>query len=137
MHEDGAVANAFESPPVEAGSSSVAFGRDRWEFPEVFPEIQGRPMANARKQAVATYRKRMRRRGLVRVEVHVRKEDAPLVRGVAGALADPAQAPQARAMLRERFGPRPGQGLKALLAGAPLEGIDLERSRDRGRTVRL
>ena len=56
---------------------------------------------------------------------------------VAGALADPHQASDARALLRERFGPPAPKGLKALLANAPLEGIDLDRSRDTGRTFVL
>jgi hypothetical protein len=94
-------------------------------------------MANAGKQAVSNYRKRLRRQGLVRVEVQVRKEDAPLVRGVAGALADPAQAAAARSLLRARFGGSSATGLKDLLAGAPLDGIDLRRRRDRGRPVKL
>jgi len=94
-------------------------------------------MPKARKTAVAIYRRRMRRQGLVRVEVQVRKEDAPLVRTVAGALADPAQAAGTRALLRERFAPREARGLKALLADAPLDGIDLERVRDTGRPVEL
>jgi hypothetical protein len=39
--------------------------------------------------------------------------------------------------LRERFGAFPARGLKALLAAAPLEGIDLTRERDVGRDVAL
>lgn len=42
--------------------------------------------------AVAEHRRRLRGRGLRRVEVQVRGEDAPLVRAVAAALADPARA---------------------------------------------
>jgi hypothetical protein len=79
----------------------------------------------------------MKRRGLVRVEVQVRREDASLVRSVAGALTDPAYAVEARAMLRERFAARDVKGLKALLADAPLEGVDLERIRDTGRVIDL
>lgn len=91
-------------------------------------------MAETRKKGIASHRRRMRERGFVRIEVQVRKEDAALVRQVAGALADPHQAPDARALLRERFAPPAAKGLKELLAKAPLEGIDLERSRDPGRT---
>jgi hypothetical protein len=90
-------------------------------------------MPKTRKTAVANYRRRMRRQGLVRVEVQVRKEDASLLRTVAGALADLAQAAETRALLRERFPSHSVEGLKALLAGAPLDGIDLERVRDTGR----
>lgn len=94
-------------------------------------------MPKTGKTAVAIYRRRMRRRGLVRVEVQARKEDAPLLRALAGALADPEQAAETRSLLRERFASREIKGLKALLADAPLEGIDLERNRDTGRTADL
>jgi len=61
----------------------------------------------------------------------------PLVRDVATALGDPARESETRAILRERIvTPRSG-GLKALLASAPLEGIDLDRPRDFGRDVSL
>jgi hypothetical protein len=79
----------------------------------------------------------MKRVGLVRVEVNVRKQDAPLVRRVAKALGDPVRGKEARAILRRRFAPLPSENLKALLAAAPLEGVDLERSRDVGRKIDL
>jgi hypothetical protein len=89
------------------------------------------------KSAVSRHRERRKRQGFVRVEVRVRKEDAPLLRSVAGALTDPARAGETRALLRQRFTRPTTKSLKALLAGAPLEGIDLERSRDPGRDVEL
>jgi hypothetical protein len=79
----------------------------------------------------------MKARGVVRVEVQVRKEDAGLVRSVAKALVDPAREAQARALLRQRFAEPLAKGLKALLAAAPLDGIDFERSRDIGRPIGL
>jgi hypothetical protein len=86
---------------------------------------------------VTRWRKRRQRQGFVRVELQVRKEDAALVREVAAALGDPARESETRAFLRETIAtPRTG-GLKALLSAAPLEGIDLERPRDRGRDVSL
>tara|TARA_Y100000294_G_scaffold153986_1_gene153290 strand:- start:1330 stop:1614 length:285 start_codon:yes stop_codon:yes gene_type:complete len=94
-------------------------------------------MAGTRKTAVSNYRRRMRRQGMVRVEVKVRKEDVALVRSVARALTDPAHEAEARAALRQRFVEPRAKGLKALLAAAPLEGIDLERSGDTGRAVDL
>jgi hypothetical protein len=54
---------------------------------------------------------------------------------VSGALADPRQSSEARTRLREHFGPPAAKGLKALLADAPLEGIDLDRSCDTGRIL--
>ncbi|HKM99414.1 MAG TPA: hypothetical protein VJX23_02775 [Candidatus Binataceae bacterium] len=79
----------------------------------------------------------MERQGFVRIEVNVRKEDASLVRRVASALSDPSRQAEARLLLRQRFVEPPKVGLKALLASAPLDGINLERNRDLGRDVNL
>ena len=88
-------------------------------------------------KAVTNYRRRMKRQGIFRVEVHVRKDDVLLVRSVAQALCDPEHATDVRALLRDGLGARKSKGLKALLAAAPLEGIDLSRARDLGRDVDL
>lgn len=87
--------------------------------------------------ALAAHRRRLRDRGLQRLEVVVATEDAPLLRAVSAALADPARVAEARALLRSRFAPAPARSLKALLAEAPLEGIDLTRARDTGRDTAL
>ncbi len=89
------------------------------------------------RSAVAEHRKRLRSRGLQRVEMQVHGEDAPLLRAVAAALADPDRATEVRAVLRARFAPAPVRSLKELLAAAPLDGIDLDRPRDSGRIVDL
>lgn len=94
-------------------------------------------MSNPKRKALSAYRRRLRRQGVVRLEVQVRKDDAPLVRGVVKALGDPEREAEARALLRERFGAGKPAGLKALLASAPLDGIDLTRERDVGRDVAL
>jgi hypothetical protein len=94
-------------------------------------------MSPARSNAVSAYRRRLKRKGAVRLEVNVRSDDVALIKGVVRALADPAQEAEARALLRERFGGAQARGLKALLAAAPLEGIDLTRDRDFGRHVKL
>lgn len=94
-------------------------------------------MPSTPRKALAAYRRRLKRQGVVRLEVHVRKGDAALVRGVVRALADPDREAETRAVLRERFGAGKAKGLKALLAAAPLEGIDLRRERDLGRDVEL
>ncbi len=73
---------------------------------------------------------------MVRVEVQVAKNDATLIRAVASALTDPSNAPELRALLRERLGHSP-KGLKMLLESAPLEGIRIDRPRDRGRHITL
>ena len=94
-------------------------------------------MAGRAKSPLASRRARMERRGFVRVEVNVRKEDAGLVRQVAAALSDPARQTETRQLLRRRFAQPSPVSLKALLASAPLDGIDLERSQDLGRDVDL
>jgi hypothetical protein len=94
-------------------------------------------MAGRAKSSLGNHRARMQRRGFVRVEVNVRKEDAGLVRQVAAALSNPAHQAEARKLLRRRYAPSPSVSLKALLASAPLDGIDLERGRDPGRDVDL
>jgi hypothetical protein len=94
-------------------------------------------MSSAQKKTLSAYRRRRKRRGVMRLEVHVRKDDASLIRGVAKALSDPARATEARALLRERFGAIQAKGLKELLRAAPVEGIDLSRERDLGRDLAL
>ncbi|TMJ53955.1 MAG: hypothetical protein E6G85_07090 [Alphaproteobacteria bacterium] len=94
-------------------------------------------MANKAKSPLRNHRARMERRGFVRVEVNVRKEDASLVRRVASALSDPSRQAEARKILRQRFAEPPKVSLKTLLASAPLDGIDLDRSREFGREVDL
>jgi hypothetical protein len=93
-------------------------------------------MPKPQKKTLSAHRRRQKQRGITRLEVHVRKDDVSLIRGVAKALSDPARATEARALLRERFGAQ-ATGLKQLLAAAPLEGIDLTRERDLGRDVVL
>jgi hypothetical protein len=78
----------------------------------------------------------MKQIGRVRVEVHIRKEDADLIRIVARALADPLHHAETRALLK-RLPARKPVGLKALLAAAPLDGIDLDRAPDKGREIDL
>ncbi len=94
-------------------------------------------MTGQEKSALTNHRARMERRGFVRVEVNVRREDASLVRRVVAALADPARHAETLMFLQQRFVEPSKVGLKALLASAPLDGIDLDRSRDLGRDVDL
>jgi hypothetical protein len=94
-------------------------------------------MASRAKSSLISHRARMAHRGLVRVEVNVSKDDASLVRHVAAALSDPARQSAARTLLRQRFLEPPAVSLKELLASAPLDGIELDRSRDLGRDVDL
>lgn len=94
-------------------------------------------MAKTDPSPVTAWRQRRQRQGFVRVEVQVRREDAGLVRDVASALGDPAREAETRSILRERISPVRAIGLKALLAAAPLDGIDLDRPRDFGRATAL
>jgi hypothetical protein len=94
-------------------------------------------MTTASKTPLDSFRLRQKRQGLVRVELQVRKEDAALVRGVAKALVDPAREAEARSLLTARFVTPVAIGLKALLASAPLDGIELDRAHDLGRPVDL
>jgi hypothetical protein len=105
-------------------------------FPVRFPEIWSARMSKP-KSSLATHRARMAQQGFVRVEVNVRKEDASLVRHVASALSDPSRQAETRRLLQQRFAAPPQRGLKALLAAAPLDGIDLDRSSAAGRDVDL
>jgi hypothetical protein len=79
----------------------------------------------------------MKSLGLVRVEVQVRREYAALLRRVAHALSDPNLEAETSSLLRVKFPEEPAVDLKALLASAPLEGVDLTRPRDLGREVDL
>ena len=94
-------------------------------------------MASRAKSSLASHRARMARRGFVRVEVSVNKDDASLVRQVAAALTDPARQAAARVLLRQRFVEPPKVSLKALLESAPVDGINLDRGPDLGREVDL
>jgi hypothetical protein len=94
-------------------------------------------MVAAQRKAVANYRKRLKRKGLTRLEVRVRKDDVPLLRDVVQALSDPERERETRALLRERLAATRPKGLKTLLASAPVEGIDLTREQDLGRDVNL
>lgn len=94
-------------------------------------------MVKAQSKATTNFRKRLKQQGMARLEVNVRKDDAALVRSVVRALSSPEQEQTARALLREHFGSGRAEGLKALLAAAPFEGINLSRERDFGRGVDL
>ena len=85
---------------------------------------------------VAEHRKRLKQRGLVRIELRAPKEDAGLLRDIASALADPARGLATRRLLREHFNPYAGIGLKELLAAAPLDlELDFERRIDPPREI--
>ena len=94
-------------------------------------------MSKPQRKAINSFRKRLKQQGMARLEVNVRKDDATLVRNIVRALSSPEQEQAARALLREHFGSSHAEGLKALLAAAPLGGINFSRERDFGRDVEL
>ena len=94
-------------------------------------------METSRNRAVKRYRERLEREGWVRCEVKIPQEDVALIRGVAAVLSDPNRGVAARTLLRAHFVDSSSPSLKALLAAAPLEGIDIERSADPGRVPEL
>lgn len=95
-------------------------------------------MSTAQKKAVANHRTRLRRKGIIRVEVQTPESDAPLIRQLAKTLRENSpKAVELRKQLRTIVGPIEQHGLKALLAAAPLDGIDLSRSEDPPRDVDL
>ena len=94
-------------------------------------------MRTSRNQAVRRYRERLQRDGWIRCEVKIPQEDVALIRGVATVLSNPERNVAARALLRSHFADGSLPSLKALLAAAPLEGIDIERSADPGRAPDL
>jgi hypothetical protein len=93
-------------------------------------------MTAAKQKALTSYRRRLKREGLVRLEVHVRQDDAVLIKGVAQALRDPDRENETRAALQQ-FGPPRRKSFKQFLTEAPLDGVDLTRAHDRERDVDL
>ena len=94
-------------------------------------------MEDSREKAVRDHRRRLKARGLKRVELEASASDATLLRQLAKILrGGDEQASQLRTRLAALAGPG-STDLKALLASAPLEGLRIKRSRDRGRSVDL
>jgi hypothetical protein len=64
-------------------------------------------MMDARTKTVRSHRKRLRRRGLQRVEVLAPAREAPVIRQVAAMLHNPAEAMELRRHLASRRQPAP------------------------------
>ncbi len=95
-------------------------------------------MTPAQKKAVSEYRRRQQRNGIVRVEICVPEGDKELLRkAVANLRAGGKIAEQTRAALSSVLNPYEGMNLKDLLESAPLEGLDLSRSKETGRDIDL
>lgn len=94
-------------------------------------------MSASQDKAVRNHRRRLKERGLKRVEIHAAGSDAALIRDLAKILReDDERAALVRTGLDDLVTERPA-GLKALLAAAPLEGIRITRSRESGRAIEL
>ncbi len=84
------------------------------------------------------HRQRLKNQGLQRIEVYVPADDAALIKGLAKVLCgDSAKAERLRRVLGADAEEGSASGLKELLASAPLDGIELVRSRDHGRDLDL
>ena len=94
-------------------------------------------MKKAQHKALLAHRQKLKRSGVQRVEVNVRKADVALVRRIAKALASVEYGVETRTWLGTRFGKGTAKGFKALLTSVSLEGVDLRRSSDTGRDVEL
>ena len=94
-------------------------------------------MATSREKAVRNHRRRLKERGLRRVEVEAAESDTSLIRQLAKVLrGEGEKAEEARQRLSEIVASK-SPGLKDLLASAPLEGIRIARSHDPDRTIEL
>jgi len=97
---------------------------------------------SSQQRAIANFRNRLAKKGLVRFEVTGRDSDRELVRTVARRLAEGGpESDRLRTAVKQNVGgepPRKGGILKALLA-SPLIGseLDLTRPREEGRKVDL
>ncbi len=97
-------------------------------------------MTAAQKKAIASHRRRLKQRGLVRLEVVAPETDVDLMREMAKALRDgPTRSAKVRARLREAIGPERKPDLLELLADTADVDLDeyLTRSRDLGRDTAL
>lgn len=76
-------------------------------------------------------------RGVIGLEVHVRKDDAGLIREVAKALYDPVRATEARALLRSALAHPKQMASRNSRQQRRLRTSILPRERDLGRNVAL
>jgi hypothetical protein len=93
-------------------------------------------MTSPQNKAVTNYRQRQKKMGFVRVELNVPETDRDLIKKAAANLrAGGDLAEKTRMALLSVINPFEGMGLKELLEAAPLEELDLERSRETWRDI--
>ncbi|MDG2520349.1 hypothetical protein P7B02_02255 [Caulobacter segnis] len=124
----------------QASAAPKGFTLEKLALSDTSGKISGNgkfAMTKTAQSALGKRRAKLARRGFVRLEVSVDKQDASLLRSVASALSDPVLQHETGRLLRDRFQRGAQTDLKALLASAPLDGIELDRDRDVGREVDL
>lgn len=95
-------------------------------------------MTTSQNKAVTSYRERQREKGLVRMELNVPDADRELIRRTAANLrAGGDLAEKTRIALLTVINPYEGMNLKELLEAAPIEELDLERSKESWRDIDL
>ena len=95
-------------------------------------------MSTPQKKAVARHRIRQQEKGIVRMEINLPEKDRQLLKSVVARLrAGGRSAEDVRTALRSVVNPYEGMSFKELLEAAPLEGVDLERSREKARDIEL
>lgn len=95
-------------------------------------------MTPSQRKAVQRHRDRQAKRGMVRMEISVPEGDRELLRQTAANLRVGGDlAEKTRMALLSVINPYEGMGLKELLEAAPLEDLDLERSRETWRDIDL
>ena len=93
-------------------------------------------MTPAQKRATEQHRKRLKEKGIARVEVNVPENDKSLIKAIAAKLRNTHQESEEfrHSLLNALASPRP-MNFKELLECAPLDGVDLERSREGWREI--
>jgi hypothetical protein len=95
-------------------------------------------MTLSQNKAVTNYRKRQREKGFVRMELSVPDADCELIRQTAANLrAGGDLAEKTRMALLTVINPYEGMNFKELLEAAPIEGLELERSKETWRDIDL
>jgi hypothetical protein len=87
-------------------------------------------MTSAQNKAIKTHRKRQAEKGWIRLEVNVPSEDKELLRSVASMLrSGGVDADRIRSILESALAGEELFDFKKYLESAPLEGVDLHRSK--------
>ena len=95
-------------------------------------------MSPSQRKAVERHRKRQQEKGMVRMEISVPESDKSLIKSIAAKLRDGSdEADDFRNTLKIALNQPHAMTFKEMLECAPLEGIDLERSKESWRDIEL